>query len=286
MERQLVDAYLRRLGVEAEPPSAEALARIHRAHAERVPYETVWIHLGQRWGIDPSDSATRIATSRRGGYCFHLNGGLSELLGSLGYRVTRHVGGVHGPGPSSAADLTNHLVLVVHDLPTDANPTGAWYADVGLGDALHEPVPLAAGSSQQGPFRLTLEATPGGVADWHLAHDPAGSFLGMAWRNEPTAMDAFAERHDWLSTSPGSGFVRFLVVGRRGADHIDLLKGLSLRRIGAGAAATTVGSKPQLLDALGDVFGLDLSGVEPEVVERMWAGAAAAHERWVASQDA
>ena len=31
-------AYLNRLGVEAERPSAEALARLHRAHVERVPY--------------------------------------------------------------------------------------------------------------------------------------------------------------------------------------------------------------------------------------------------------
>ena len=34
----------------------------------------------------------RIATQRRGGYCFHLNGSLSELLRELGYNVVRHVG--------------------------------------------------------------------------------------------------------------------------------------------------------------------------------------------------
>ena len=30
--------------------------RLHRAQVERVPYETMWIHAGERWGIDPRES--------------------------------------------------------------------------------------------------------------------------------------------------------------------------------------------------------------------------------------
>ena len=56
------DAYLARLGVDAEPPSADALFRIHRAHLARVPYETLWIHMGERWSVEPGDSVARIAT--------------------------------------------------------------------------------------------------------------------------------------------------------------------------------------------------------------------------------
>src|SRR5215210_3583826 len=107
----LRDAYLERLGLEAEAPSVEALFRIHRAQVERVPYETLWIHLGETWGVDLSESTQRVATTRRGGYCFHLNGALSELLLALGYDVTRHVGGVHGPPGPSEQEMTNHLVL-------------------------------------------------------------------------------------------------------------------------------------------------------------------------------
>jgi hypothetical protein len=35
-------AYSARLGVEAEPPSADALTLIVQRQAERVPYETLW----------------------------------------------------------------------------------------------------------------------------------------------------------------------------------------------------------------------------------------------------
>ena len=97
MDGDLRDAYLGRLGLEAEPPSADALRRLHQAHAERVPYETVWIATEDSWDVDPARAAERIARHGRGGYCFHLNGAFSELLAELGYRVTRHVGGVHGP---------------------------------------------------------------------------------------------------------------------------------------------------------------------------------------------
>ena len=71
---ELRDAYLRRLELEAEPPSAEALQRLHCRQVERIPYETMWIQAGEAWGIDPLDSLARVALQRRGGYCYHLNG--------------------------------------------------------------------------------------------------------------------------------------------------------------------------------------------------------------------
>ena len=76
--------------------------------------------------------------------------------------------------------LTNHLVLNVSDLPSDDNPAGNWYLDVGLGDTLYDPLPLRPQAHRQGPFDIALESTPGGVGDWHLTHDPQGSF--SAWR--------------------------------------------------------------------------------------------------------
>ena len=118
-------AYLGRLGVEAEPPSADALIRLHRAQVERVPYETLWIHTGDLWGVDLEESVARIANVRRGGYCFHLNGAFSVLLESLGYEVTRHVGGVHGPVPVPELEMANHLVLTVGGLPTRRSTTSA-----------------------------------------------------------------------------------------------------------------------------------------------------------------
>jgi arylamine N-acetyltransferase len=86
-----------------------------------------------------------VARRNRGGYCYQLNGAFSLLLQHLGYAVSLHRGGVHGPDGPSTAELGNHLVLVVHDLPDERSPDGRWYVDAGLGEALHEPLPLPAG---------------------------------------------------------------------------------------------------------------------------------------------
>jgi arylamine N-acetyltransferase len=279
----LRDAYLTRLGLEAEPPSVDALVRLHRAQVERVPYETLWIQLGEHYGVDSAESLHRVATTTRGGYCFHLNGAFGELLGALGYDVVRHVGGVHGPDGPSEAELTNHLVLTVRGLPSDDHPDGTWYVDAGLGDALHDPLPLRAGTYEQGPFTLVLEETPDGVGDWHLQHDPAGGFTGMAWRDAPATLDAFAERHRWLSTSPESGFVKVLTVQARDATGVDVIRGLTLQRIGDGPIDTTLASKTELLDVLGDRFRIDLSALDAHTLDELWSRLARAHEAWEAA---
>jgi N-hydroxyarylamine O-acetyltransferase len=280
---ELTQRYLQRLGLDPEPPSVDALARLHRAQVERVPYETLWIHLGERWSADPIEAFERVATTSRGGFCFQLNGAFGELLRRLGYDVTRHVGGVHGPGGPVPEALTNHLVLTVRGLPSDAAPGGIWYVDAGLGDALHEPLPLVEGTYEQGPFRLGLTATPGGVGDWHLAHDPAGGFTGMAWRAEPAPHGAFDERNHHLSTSPESGFVQVLTVQRRDADGVDVLRGLVLKRIGAGETEATLGTRVELLEALADVFELDVGDLDPADVNVLWDRTRAAHEAWEAA---
>jgi arylamine N-acetyltransferase len=270
--------------VGAEPPSVDGLIRLHRAHVERVAYETLWIHLGERWGIGVDESVARVATRRRGGYCYHLNGAFGGLLRSLGYDVTRHVGGVHGPDGPTEDSMTNHLVLTVHGLPSAANPGGDWYVDAGLGDALHEPLPLIAGDYRQGPFDFVLDETPGGVGDWHLRHDPAGGFAGMSWRSAPVGMDAFAQRHAWLSTSPESGFVRVLTAQRRDASGVDILRGLTLRRIGDRASEATLTTRADLTGVLGDLFGLDVSPVSDRAWDALWAGVQAAHVAWTSTR--
>jgi N-hydroxyarylamine O-acetyltransferase len=275
-------AYLQRLRLEAEPPSVEALKRLHRAQVERVPYETVWLHLGEPWTIDPNVAADRVAHHGRGGYCFHVNGAFIELLRTLGYDVTRHVGGVHGPDGPTADAMANHLVLTVAGLPSDDNPDGTWYVDVGLGDALHEPLPLQTGEYEQGPFCYALTATSGEVGDWHFTHDARGSFTGMSWRSAPARISDFAEQHAYLSNSPESGFVKCLSVQRRDATGADVMVGLLLRRVGGGEPAEpqALTERSDWFDALIDVFGLRLGGAEPDAIDRLWEKTLAAHRAW------
>jgi N-hydroxyarylamine O-acetyltransferase len=269
------DAYLRRLQLTVEPPTVDGLVRLHRAQVERVPYETVWLHMGEPWTVDPMASVQRIAHGGRGGYCYHLNGAFSELLAALGYHVTRHVAGVHDAGEAPDAALGNHLGLLVHDLPTAANPTGLWLIDAGLGDGLYEPLPLVAGEHRQGPFTFVLRPDVDGV--WHLDHDPRGSFGSVTITPRVVgAMDPFTERHQYLSTSPESGFVRTATVQRRHADGADILRGLVLTNVHVGGDNRTLVDGRDDWFALLGTLGLHLR-TSKEVRDRLWERVTTAH---------
>jgi arylamine N-acetyltransferase len=124
---------------------------------ERVAYNTIDIQLGRTTTVDPRESFDRVVATGRAGYCFHCNGALSVLLAELGYDVRWHRGGVwSGAEEVPLRPYANHLALTVHGLPTPANPGGVWFADAGLGDALHEPVPLRAGPVRQEPFGYAM----------------------------------------------------------------------------------------------------------------------------------
>ena len=283
MTSELRDAYLDRLGLEAEPPSQEALRRLHRRHVERVPYETLWIHAGETWGIDPADAVTRIAREGRGGYCYHLNGAFGLLLQSLNYSVQAHVGDVHGADGPNDNSTANHLVLTVDGLADDDTPSGRWYVDVGLGDAMHEPLPLAPGDYRQEPFRLVLEDRRDDWCDWHLTHDPNGGFVGMGWTSAAATLDDFEAKHQWLSTSPESGFVQVAMAERRDATGIDVIRGLVLSRIGANARShDPLTKRDDWFTALADIFHLRFDHSPPGTRERLWSRVVEQHRAWEA----
>jgi N-hydroxyarylamine O-acetyltransferase len=273
-----VNAFLRRLGIEQiEPPSVAALHRLHRAFVERVPYEVIEIQLERPTSLDALEAADRIVARRRGGYCFHLNGAFAALLTELGYGVVLHRAGVQNRNEQRAGIFRNHLALTVAGLADQ--PETEWLVDVGLGDAIYDPLPLREGAYRQGPFNYSLrrsEIAPGG---WRFDHDARGSFLGMDFDPAPASLSDFAEKHDFLSTSPQSGFVRVCTVQRRDAFGVDILRALTLSRLDAGCGAPTVlESAEKWYAALADVFGLTLADVSPPDRDRLWRRVVAQHD--------
>jgi N-hydroxyarylamine O-acetyltransferase len=280
-------AYLQRLRLpDPGPPSAEALRALHQAHVERIAYEALEIQLGRPTSVDPHESAERILGRRRGGYCFHLNGAFSLLLEALGYDVVWHRAGVqnHSEPEPVGAEIANHLALTVHGLPSEECPSGDWLVDVGLGDALHAPIPLQEGAYVQGPFRYRLRRSKVEPGGWRWDHDPRCSFAGMDFRPQRATQDDFRARHLHLSTSPDSGFVRIASVQRRDAAGVDMLTGCVLSRIdGGGPSRRTLETADEWFGALRDVFDLPLDDVDADARAALWRRVRAAHEAWLAA---
>ncbi|PSL58400.1 arylamine N-acetyltransferase [Saccharothrix carnea] len=276
MDSMDVTAFLRRLGLaDAEPPSVAALTSLHRAFAERVPYESVDIQLGRVSSLDPRDSVARVL-SGRGGYCFHLNGAFAELLHALGYRVTRHPGGVQMTPESAPTISRKHLALTVRDLPDSDD---IWLVDAGLGDGLHSPLPLRAGVHRQGPFEFELGPSTAAPGAWRLRHDVRGSFFAMHFTLDEVGLDHFADPHVELSTSPESGFVRTFGVLRTDAAGWDVLRALTLSRVEATTTKTVLDDRADWFTALADVFGLVVADDDREP---LWRKAVSQHEAHLA----
>lgn len=281
------DGYLRRLGMTRPgQPSVAGLYAVHRAHVERVPYETLEIQLGRPTTIEPSESAERIVRNQQGGYCYHLNGAFSALLAALGYDVTWHRAGVQGHGLAAPPGANgNHLGLTVAGLPTAAAPDGRWLVDVGLGDALYEPIPLRAGVYHQPPYTFALRASDVEPAGWRLDHDEKGGFAGVDFAPDVAETSDFEAQHRFLSTSPDSGFVRVMTAQRRHARGADILRGCALARISAsGTEVITLDRRGDWFAALADIFGLTLLSVDDASRSELWAKVHSSHLAWVAAR--
>lgn len=293
-----IRGYLSRLGLPEDPAglgladdradsAVAALFALHRAHAERVPYENLEIQLGAATTLDPFESAERIVRRRRGGYCYHLNGAFATLLSALGYRVRWHVGGAQTHRDDPPRVDGGHLALTVHGLVTPACPDGVWLVDVGLGDALYEPLPLRPGTFRQEPFIFTLDRSTVVPFGWRFHHDPVGSFVRMDFAPAAAGPADFRAKHAEQSTSPDSPFVRRVVVQRRDLTGVDNLRGRILSRIEGAARTAAVFREEELTsaagwyEALADVFGLTLDDIAPQQRQALWQRVCRAHEAWL-----
>jgi N-hydroxyarylamine O-acetyltransferase len=276
----LAVAYLELLGVDARRGEVDAptLAAIQRALVTTIPYENVDIYRGRPPAIDPVPCVERVVAGR-GGYCYHLNGGLVMLLRWLEVDVTRHVSGVESarfPGPHLNA---NHMGV------TARTPDGAeWLVDAGLGDGPAAPLPLAFGDHEQDGFEYRLRPSTLDTGGWRFDHDPRLSFVGVDFAPAPVTTGAFRAMHTELSTDPGSPFVRQVTVQRRVEGGVEVLRGAvySVVRPG-GVESRYVASGGEWWELVIDHFGLAYGDVPSEERAEMWGRIRESHEAWVAA---
>jgi arylamine N-acetyltransferase len=281
---EATEAYLRRLGVDGGlPPTLDTLVALHRAHLDAVPYENLGIMLGLPGGrapsVDPAESLARVGAVGRAGYCFHQNGALETVLRELGFELSRRHGHVYSADEERDDISLNHLLLVADGLPTDDNPGGRWWVDVGLGDAFRDPVAVSVGRHDQGGFRY--EITEVREDGWSFRHDRAGTFTGIEVRGLPIDRAAVDEAHARLS-APGDGrFAKVLVVQRRDDGGIDTVRGcLHHRTLPESGTETELSSYDAWRAALADGTRLSFDGIDDDELRALYAAQWAKHLAW------
>ena len=276
--RQAVTAYLARLGMGMSPaPTVATLIELHRRHLDAIPYENLAIMLGRPDSTDPVGTLERIAAGGNAGYCFHHNGAFELVLRALGFTVERRFGQVWNTPEDRAIPELNHLVLV-------ATIDGRrWWPDLGLGDALRDPVEVVAGEIRQGPFRY--EITEVGDGQWTFRHAPeAGSFTAVDVRADGPGDGEVAAAHQKMSTPPDGRFTRVLVVQRRDGTGTGVLRGIRHQRIGDQPFTRDLTAYGDWRTAL-DSLHVSLAGVTDGELRSLHARMLAAHrERFAAGE--
>ncbi|MFB9329160.1 arylamine N-acetyltransferase [Paenibacillus aurantiacus] len=272
--------YLRRLGFDAaEEPSLDFLFALHRAHVERIPWQTLDIYAGRPVSMDLRDSIG-LMTGGRSGYCFHLNGAFSALLRTLGYEVSWHRAGVQPVGREPGVN-NFHLGLTVA-LPDGSGNMQRFVIDVGLGDMPFEPIPLAFGRYEQGPF--TYELKPSVVAEggWRLEHEPLHGYIGVDFAPETVHdLALFHPNHAHYSRSPESPWMNLFLIRQRGEQGMNELRGCVWKAWGAdGCISTEVVRKNEWLALLADVFGERFTHYSSEERDAIWGRVLMQHEDW------
>lgn len=266
-------AYLDRIGYGGPTdPTPETLTGLVAAHTRRIPFENLDPLLGVPVAdLGPDALTDKLVRRRRGGYCYEHNNLMRYALVDLGFDVDRLAGRVvwmNPAGLNGPPHAETHQALAVR-VPGAGDP---FLVDVGFGgQTLSSPIRLAAGPAQQTrhePYRLRTHDR--GYVLEALVRDtwqPLYTFT-----TEPRPLIDMQVGSWYVSTHPTSIFVVGLSVALVTDDARLNLRGrnLAVHTATGGTERIRFDTAAQVLEALTDRFGIDLTGlgdVEGRVAE-------------------
>lgn len=206
-DRLDLDGYLKRLGIDARPPSREALDELHEAHVRAFTFDNIDVLLGQHPGVDLDAIQSKFVGRGRGGYCFEHSTIVAAALHRLGYDVRRHLARVGDPDNGTQQGRTHMVVEVRLD-------GERLLCDTGFGMSLLRPilmVDLAEDDYLGWPYRM--RRTPAG--DWVLERLREGGWEVAHTTDELSVQPVdVVMGHHYTSTFPTSHFRHGLMVTR------------------------------------------------------------------------
>jgi N-hydroxyarylamine O-acetyltransferase len=188
-------------------PSADVLCELAQAQVFTIPFENLDIHLGRSIQLDPAALIAKLVQSRRGGYCYELNGLFRLVLERLGFTVQCLAGRNIMTGPPFPQKSHQMLLVTIAGQP--------WLVDLGFGgNGLLAPLPLEPGR-EVGQFFARFRL----IADPYLGYVlQAGTATGWqplyAFTLEEYQPRDYVMMNYYNSTHPESTFTRRRMAAR------------------------------------------------------------------------
>ena len=250
-----LEAYFERIGYTASPrPDLETLRGIHLRHALTIAFENLDPLLRRPVRLDLDSLEHKLLRSGRGGYCFEQNLLLSQVLRTIGFRVTDLAARVVWNAPPGALRPRTHMLLRVE------LDDGPYVADVGFGGlTLTAPLRLAPDIEQPTPHEtFRLVAMDAGFVMEALLR---GSWAALYWFDlQPQLLPDYEVSNWYVSTHPQSHFVTSLIAARAftGGRFALSNRQLSIHHLDAASEQRTLSGPVELRTVLQETFGLTL----------------------------
>lgn len=256
-------SYLDRIGYGGPvEPTLACFTEVHRRQAFTIPYDTLDIHLRRKHDRDIERIFDKTVTRRRGGWCYETHVLLNWALREIGFNTRIVTAGIHREQYGDVK-MGNHTAVLV-----DFDRT--YLADLGLGDGIRDPIPLKAGTYQQGRLRFSLEETPDGY--WRFRNHDFAYPTNFDFRDEPLN-EALIDRvaHSYTSGEDPT-YVKNLACQIMFPETVTCLSGRVLRFKTPDGTTKKLVEKDQFENVLRDVFGI----VDAEAAS-VWEGVDARH---------
>ncbi len=270
--RDALDAYLTRIGFTGEAlPNLATLKTLHRLHVQSITYENLDVTLGTPLSRDPRAAFRKVVAQGRGGLCFEMNGLFAVMLEAIGFRVQRLAAGVMREQLGDEA-VGNHLALIV-------KLDRLYLADVGLGNGLVEPMPLASGTFRQGFKRFALERLGGGW--WRFRNHQDALPPSFDFSLDVTDEALLEEKCRWVQKDPASPFVMHAILQRQFEDRVESLVDRTHSIIDAtGTRSLEVASAEDYARLVRETFRLEVRDIG-----RVWARVSSAQGDFLGGMD-
>ncbi|MGV3639348.1 MAG: arylamine N-acetyltransferase family protein [Adhaeribacter sp.] len=130
-----LSAYLNRVQVPGIPAaSVDTLLDLHQAHVFHIPFETLDVLSRVPITLDPQRFYDKIVISKRGGFCYEVNGLLKTMLDQIGFQSWFIACQVYVPASDSYGRNLGHVAII-----TEINQE-LYLVDVGFGSGFIQPL--------------------------------------------------------------------------------------------------------------------------------------------------
>ena len=135
------NSYLNRLGItEAKRPTLSFLTELQNKHLLSIPFEDLDIPDRARIELNLRKIYNKIIPTKRGGFCYELNGLFHWLLTKLGYKVDMLSARVYNQQTNELGPEFDHMALLVHLKKGLLDKD--FLVDVGFGDSFRIPIEM------------------------------------------------------------------------------------------------------------------------------------------------